>query len=382
MRVLIQNLICKLYVWTYFRHVYAENLPRDIRENLLILSHRNGAIDGFVYHSVLKKGVFLLARQLQKNAFLRFLFPGIAVSRAKDMADKERSNTSALRACLSVLREGKEPLCLFPEGTSSLGPTHLPFHNGYAKMAEMNTAAGSRTNILPVAIVYDDPTKLGGSVWVIGGQKISVSADMTADDIGQQTLSEFEKITFSYSSGEAQQLAHQAAVLAVLSKKMSYVTALKRIREKADILDIVRQYHQNIPAGMLSYKGVKIYPQSVLQSVWVVGITIPIVVPTLLFNLIPILMGYLAGRTRLHDPNTISLWRGLVGYPAGALMYVVGLFCSPLWMGGAFLFSLWGLHLYGAFKKHMYALINWMLYHRGYSLFQESQHEIIQKLCL
>ena len=68
----IQRLLCLLYVRTYFRHITLINDSKEHVGNLLIMSHRNGAIDGFVYHSVFPNTRFLLARQLQKNAFLRF----------------------------------------------------------------------------------------------------------------------------------------------------------------------------------------------------------------------------------------------------------------------------------------------------------------------
>ena len=70
----IQRILCLVYVRTYFRHVTLINNAKENVGNLLIMSHRNGAIDGFVYHSVFPNTRFLLARQLQKNAFLRF-FP-------------------------------------------------------------------------------------------------------------------------------------------------------------------------------------------------------------------------------------------------------------------------------------------------------------------
>jgi 1-acyl-sn-glycerol-3-phosphate acyltransferase len=92
--------------------------------------HRNGAVDGFVYHQALRKPVFMISSQLRKSWLARLFFDGIVVARPRDEDDCTLNDT-ALGSCLNLLRLGGK-LFVFPEGTSSLGPRHLPFRNGAA----------------------------------------------------------------------------------------------------------------------------------------------------------------------------------------------------------------------------------------------------------
>ena len=380
MKKAIQKALVWLYVTTYFRHIYVRNNNSSDPINMLVLSHRNGAIDGFVYHYAFKKGTFLLARQLQKNFFLRFIFPGISIYRSKDAKDAAASNMLAIKGCLNVMKGKDGPLCIFPEGTSNLGPKHLPFFNGYAKMACLNAKSEGKTTLLPVAIVYDDPTCLGGSVWIVTGKQIDVTKKMDIETIQKKTLEAFEKVTLSYETEKEQLESHQTAVIASLSKKADYYECLKRTEQKNSFASIIRTYNKKTSPKAFKYKQTVIYPQSFIKSLWVFLITLPIVVPSLIINIIPISIGYWAGTKRKHDPNTISLWRALAGYPVGFIFYLIlALFC-PLAAVLILPFSLWGLHLYGAYKKHLYALLNFIFYHSSYSYFKEAQNDILSKL--
>jgi len=107
--------------------IHPERLPRT-GPVLYLGLHRNGAVDGFVYDQALHHPVFMISTQLRKNWFARLFFEGIAVNRTKDEGDRAL-NDAALRQCLDHLRTGGE-LFVFPEGTSSLGPRHLPFKSG------------------------------------------------------------------------------------------------------------------------------------------------------------------------------------------------------------------------------------------------------------
>lgn len=380
MTKLIQKVLVWIYTTTYFRHIYVSDRCRSTSANMLILSHRNGAIDGFVYYSAFQKGVFLLARQLQRNPFLKFIFPGISVYRDKDRPDATASNSAAVRECFKVLQKQNEPLYIFPEGTSSLGPKPLPFHNGYAKMALINVQMGGKTTLLPVAIVYDDPTCLGGSVWIVPGQEVVVSKKMKMETLQKRVVENFESVVLSYSSENNQMISHQTAMIASLSKAADYYEVLKKTEKKNKFAALIRSYNQKVSSHAFRYKQTVIYPQNFMKSLWVFLITLPIVVPSLLMNMLPIIAGYFAGRTRRHDPNTISLWRALAAYPLALLLYLMLFFISPLYAISVLLFSIWGFHLYGAFKKHLCALLNFIFYHSGYTHFKETQDAILSKI--
>ena len=83
--------------------------------------HRNGAVDGFVYHQFVPRGVYLISTQLLRSLFARLFFCGIPIARKQDGGDGSQ-NEAALRQCIQLLADGGE-LVVFPEGTSSLGPS-------------------------------------------------------------------------------------------------------------------------------------------------------------------------------------------------------------------------------------------------------------------
>ncbi len=88
---------------------------------LALLSHRNGALDGWVYGRFIPRFVFMMAKQLHKIWWLRVIFPGIAITRQKDdPLHYKRANLNALKTCVQALQD-RQILCIFPEGTSSLG---------------------------------------------------------------------------------------------------------------------------------------------------------------------------------------------------------------------------------------------------------------------
>ena len=374
----IQRLLCLLYVRTYFRHITLINDSKEHVGNLLIMSHRNGAIDGFVYHSVFPNTRFLLARQLQKNAFLRFLFPGIAVFREKDRQDSKTQNSDAVRSCIRVLKMSDTSLGIFPEGSSSLGVKHLPFQKGFSKIVALALSQGTTVTVTPCSVFYDDPTHLGGQIYIVQGKNISFSEKETAENIYETVTKALENILMTYDSEQTKKLVHQSAVIADLTQKVLYPNALQRLHDKTDLLEKTNKWHQNIK-GVL-YKNTYVYPTHIGLSLWTFLITLPIVLPTLIINALPLLVGWCGGRFGADDTNTISLWRFLTGYPTAVLFYLVFICCTPFWGVVSLMFSIWGFHLYGAFKKHACCLINLLFNPKGLKTYRKLQNEIMFEL--
>ncbi|HSJ02304.1 MAG TPA: 1-acyl-sn-glycerol-3-phosphate acyltransferase, partial [Verrucomicrobium sp.] len=126
----------RLISWLYFDRVTVtgrEHLPAPDEGPVLFLClHRNGAVDAFVYHALLAPTRFMVSVQLCRSWFGRLFFTGIQVVRDKDRAktpDAEQINQQAMRECQTCLAKGGR-LTIFPEGTSTLGPSHLPFRGG------------------------------------------------------------------------------------------------------------------------------------------------------------------------------------------------------------------------------------------------------------
>ena len=363
---LFSTLFISVIVMTYFRKIY-HNITAEHKnaQQIFALSHRNGAVDGWVYAFILKNAVFTLAQQLHKIFFLRILFPGITLIRRKDISNKteQQQNIKAFKQCLHILQ--KQPLCIFPEGTSDLGIKHLPFENGLSKIA-VRAFKKNKNNIsiTPFAIFYDDPTNMGGRVFVQQGETFNVNTE-DSNQIHQQMTHHLEEILLEYNSVDEMNNAHKIAMIySVFNEKNNYLNALYQLKRQPEIFNKLSNQLESLK-NKITYKKITIYPVNILLSLWTFLITVIVVLPTFLINAIPLLCGFIAGK-KSKDQNTISLFKIVIGYWVGLFYYLIliiiaGVFYSImgiLVVLGLFLFSLWGLKLYGACKKHLYAIIN------------------------
>src|SRR5262245_37038199 len=176
--------LCMLKLWyscwhrlltsLYFSRItllHPERLPR--RGPIFYLGlHRNGAVDGFVYRRVLRDPVFLISSQLRRSWLARLFFCGISVHRSNAEGELAE-NEAALQTCLELLRGGRE-LFIFPEGTSSLGPQHLPLKSGAAwLLLEHLQSGGPPIQVIPLGIHYECPWAFRSRVEVVVGEPIS-----------------------------------------------------------------------------------------------------------------------------------------------------------------------------------------------------------------
>jgi len=150
---------------------------------LYVVLHRNGAVDGFVYHQVAPRGVFLISTQLLRSFFSRLFFSGIAVARDKDEGDGSR-NAAALHECVNLLADGGA-LIIFPEGTSSLGPRHLPFKSGAARLALDALAQGVPLRIVPLGIHYERAWAFRSKVEIVVGEPVPTIIPTALGDLGR-----------------------------------------------------------------------------------------------------------------------------------------------------------------------------------------------------
>jgi len=142
--------------------------------------HRNGAVDGFVYHYALRSPTFLISTQLMRNWFARLFFTGIAVTRTKDEGDR-CDNDHALQQCLEHLQGGGS-LFIFPEGTSSLRPRHLPFKSGALWLIlRYLENPGPPLRVIPVGIHYECPWDFRSKVEVVLGKPLDLALSPSLD---------------------------------------------------------------------------------------------------------------------------------------------------------------------------------------------------------
>ncbi len=330
----------------YFNRVAVigrQRLPR--RGPVLYLGlHRNGAVDGFVYHRVVPRTEFMIARQLLRSFFGRLFFRGIEVVRDKDRADAgadREANRTALEACLAHLRAGGE-LFVLPEGTSDLGPRHLEFKRGAARLAQAFLSESASLQILPLGIHYERAWAFRSNVEVVVGEPIAADLPPRASEeertaiLHERFTGALEAVGVNVASAEEQQRVEALAYAATLGSSRSYFEALKtfeagvpaplaqaweRLGRECDRLRLAR--HQGVPLVPVGHAW--LYMLALPPLALVVG-------AGLLFNLPPLLVAFFAGRRLADARNVVALWRLIAGLPALLAWVVVVAAFAPSWL--------------------------------------------------
>lgn len=289
--------------------------------------HRNGAVDGFVYKTIFTGAIFLIAAQLQRNIFSRIFFTGIPVIRDKDSGDRGM-NAAAMERCGKLLASGGE-LFVFPEGTSSLGPQHLPFKSGAARIAAQAWQQGVPLKVVPVGITYDAPSTFRSSVEVIVGEPIvpeQIPSLPGEEGLGEAKIaitSALENVGINVESTEC--FDELRLLGAIASARGSYFHAMK-LAEKGippglqapwEVLrDKLRTSHLNRHNAASAFTSVapwtSIFAGILLALLVAGGATL---------NFLPLCGAYWAGKKFPDAPNVITLWRILIGAPLFLLWF-------------------------------------------------------------
>ncbi len=266
--------------------------------------HRAGLMDGWAYSQALPRPtVFLLAARLRTKPSLRLLVAGIEVARGKDGGDpagNRRRNAAALAACRAELAAGRT-VFVFPEGTSSLGPSHLPFEPGAALLARACPAA----TVVPLAIHYVHPTRIGTDVEVVVGRPFGMAPGTTPLEAQARLTASLEETGVMFADGDAQRAAEDAA-RAARRRGGSYAAALAGQPE--DGLAVRRR-----SGGWTRLRaGLRLAACTV--------------------NLPALLVARLAGRSLADSDNVVLVWAVMAGLPAAGLWALA--LPAVLWAAG------------------------------------------------
>lgn len=338
--------------------------------------HRNGAVDGFVYHQVLSAPVFMISTQLLKNWFSRLFFHGIPVTRTKDEGNRELNN-AALRECLDHLRGGGK-LFVFPEGTSSLGPRHLPFKSGAVwLLLDYLESGGPPIQVIPVGIHYECPWAFRSKVEVVAGAPVSTELPAGASRMERVRILKhrvqagLEQIGINVPSEEYQEMIQRIAYVATLGTSRSYFKSLKALEHQVppEILTAWQRLEPELrDRRLLFHQGVPLFPMGPVALYGLLMLVIgPVVLMAILANLPPFLGAWAAGMKFPDDRNVISLWKILVGVPlwilwAGFVALLLLLPGKPVLLAAYALLTWAGLKLYYRAKKLAVAVWNGILH--------------------
>ena len=327
----------------------AENLPAGGGAVLLGL-HRNGAVDGFVYRVPAPQAVYMISVQLRRSLLGRLFFDGIEVARDKDRGKSPGGaalNTGGMEQCVDLLKRGGS-LCIFPEGTSSLGPRHLPFKSGAAHIAfDCLTGPGKPPAVVPMGIHYEAPTEFRSRIEVIIGKPVSTempegwSRVEKLRELKRRFEIALEEVGVNVVSDEYQDTIQRLACIATLGTKRSYFRTLKQLEKSIPApleeswKQLSAEFHR---PGLLFHQGVPLCPIFPLPLMFAVLAVIgPVTLAGWLLNAPPLLAGGWAGRKFADGPNVITLWRLLVGVPVFILWAaIISLTCAllgrPIWI--------------------------------------------------
>jgi len=379
------RLLSRLLTSLYYHRVRVINpqlLPGD-GPVLFVALHRNGAVEGYAYKSVIPRANFLISVQLRRSLLGRMFFSGVEVARSKDRvaADAKQSgdDNAALQACVGYVRQGGA-LIIMPEGSSDLGHNHLPFHKGAARiLAQLVADPATPVRVVPLGIHYERAWAWQSDVEVVAGEPINteLAADMTAamrvNLLHERIVHALEAVAVQAGHAEVFAERERIAYAATLGSKRCYFAALKALEHgMPQVENLSAQLQQEIactPGGsrLWKHQGVPLMPMNFVWAyplLWLV--LLPLVVCAGACNAPPLLCAWWAGNRYSDGRNTIALWRLLVGFPC-LLLWVATLLVAALWLQqlplwlGYVAVSVLGLKSVRRVEKLTITLHNWVL---------------------
>ena len=361
--------------------------------------HRNGAVDGFVYRQAIPRCVFLISAQLLGGFFARIFFCGIAVRRTTDAApdqprEHRQHNDEALQQCVDLLENGGA-LFAFPEGTSSLGPRHLPFKSGAPRIALAALERGIPLRIIPVGIHYERAWAFRSRVEVIAGQPIAIdlpaglSESRRLQEIKRRITAALADVGVNFESANALANAERFAYAATLGTSRSYFEALKSCEKGAgEPLGVDwNTFEQELGSrscAVLRHQGWPLFSAGSWfpSALWLIVLS-PVVVAGALMNFPPLLAGWLAARRFADERNVIALWRILIGLPLLVLWLAslsVTIVCSSGWPWMVAYVALTLAALKGLHQLKKVAVIVWNeLLHHSLAGRARELHQLIRR---
>lgn len=146
------------------------------KPRFLLISHRNGAIDGHVTLAACPKAQFVLSAQLLRHPLLRLMFSGIPIVREKDRRRYGMARgdfADPFDAARAYLKSGGT-LAFFPEGSSEWGHRPQPYQAGCARIVRRSLEDGVMPQIVPLGLFYRQPDKFRSELEILPGNPVDL----------------------------------------------------------------------------------------------------------------------------------------------------------------------------------------------------------------
>ena len=353
---------------SYFDRVtvrHAERLPG--RGPVLYLGlHRNGAVDGFAFKATCARARFLVTKRLRRSLLGCFFFGGIEVARDKDCDPAAAEiNAAAMDQCAQRLRDGGE-LFIFPEGTSALGPRHLPFKSGAARLLEQHLSTGAPLTVVPLGIFYESPTSFRARVELVVREPLQtdlppgLSRPERVRELKRRITAALEDVGVNVPDAETLAHVERLACIATLGTDRSFAATQKQLERGVPpaVEAAWRELEPELTKRPLwLHQGVPLFPMfSLPMYALLLAATALLALPGVVLNFPPLAAAAWAGRKFPDDRNVVSLWKVLVGIPtfllwAGSLFVAAAISGHWLWLTGWLVATAMSLKLWYRVKK-------------------------------
>lgn len=216
--------MCLEYAYhIYVKHYSVISSYKEKKRDSIVYAanHGNAFFDAFSLIYTQNKYIIFLTRAgvfgSKIASFLLGLFYMMPIYRQRDGIKAVAKNQEIMAKCIELLKEGRHPLAMFPEGNHNMRFGVRPLKKGISRIVFecLEKYPDLDLKIIPVGINYSDHTKFRANVLVLKGSPIYVKDYMDLYHINKveaskkllaDLASEIQKLTLKIPSGNYEEI--------------------------------------------------------------------------------------------------------------------------------------------------------------------------------
>lgn len=335
-------------------HVYVkhyeviESYKEKKRDSIIYAAnHGNAFFDAFSLIYTTRKIIVFLTRAGVFGSRLANFWLGVfymmPIYRQRDGIKAVAKNQEIIATCINLLKEGRHPVAMFPEGNHNLKLGLRPLQKGIARMSfeALEKYPDMDLKIIPVGLNYNNPMKFRANVLVYKGDPIEIKPFF---EIYKENKAQGVKKLLDHLSVEMQKLTLKIPVEgydAIYSKYLKY-------RRHGNDLKANFENDQKLIQDLIEGKEPELVPARGSRRAYLLFfrrvITLPIALLALLSNIIPIFLIRLVVKKVVSDPHFID-----------SIKYAGASFLFPI------IYFIQALALYAIFQNGWISVIYFLL---------------------